>query len=115
MEMYIHQYYGRFQIFSESRHYGSRKQRKYHINRLEPGHIVQGFYVERMHPDGPEIHWVFDNGLIVIVNAWTKALVTELIARPAQVIRYYKACHMRCPQWLCKVCAEHERQGLNEK
>ena len=46
--------------------------------------------VDTGHPAGCEIHALTDTGVVVVVNARSHRLVTMLVARPAQVRRYYE-------------------------
>lgn len=52
------------------------------------GNVIAMFYVDRGHINGPEKHYLTDNGIIIIVNALTNVLCTKLIARPQQLLRY---------------------------
>ena len=54
------------------------------------GNVIEKFYWDRGHKDGPEIHCVTDTGIIIIYNTITNRLITTLIARPAQINRYYE-------------------------
>ena len=80
----------------------------------EKGRMKQAFHVDRHHPKGPEIHWVYSNGIIAITNALTKRLITVLIARPGQVARYFKAIDAPVPQDVIEKCREHFELGYNE-
>lgn len=54
------------------------------------GHVVRQCLVDTGHPAGYEIHALTDTGVVVVVNARSHRLVTMLVARPAQVRRYYE-------------------------
>lgn len=54
------------------------------------GHVVRQCLVDTGHPAGCEIHALTDTGVVVVVNARSHRLVTMLVARPAQVRRYYE-------------------------
>lgn len=71
------------------------------------------FLCDSGHKNGLEIHWVFSNGIIAILNEFTHCLVTYLIARPAQIIRYFKACHWYAPRSIVDYARQHRIQGLN--
>ena len=76
-------------------------QRKYRIEGLRDilsEEIVDVFYVDRNHKNGPEIHIVTCKATILILNFQTKKLCTILFARPGQVRRYYQACQMVAPE-----------------
>ena len=60
----------------------SRKNRK--------RRVPSSFVVDTGHPNGDELHTIFDNGMIIVQNARTGRLVTELIARPGQIKRYWE-------------------------
>lgn len=90
------------------------------------GNVIAMFYLDRGHMNGPEKHYITDNGIIVIVNAITNVLCTKLIARPAQLTRYRamglkneldeKTKRMKnwlMPQWLIAKATAHQRAGLN--
>lgn len=113
--MKISVYNGKFKVAKWTSHY--KKDRfnrgKTVYNELPKDYAIKGFYVDRNHPHGAEIHWICSNGIILIANARTKRLVTKLIARPAQITRYYKACNLYAPKWLLCKCREHEKRGLN--
>ena len=71
-----------------TRHFLERKER---IERLEDGigNIVAGFVVDENHVKGWVEHFVTDTGMILVLNHRTKLAVTVMIARPAQIERYY--------------------------
>ena len=65
--------------------------------------------VDRGHPNGPEVHIVTDNGIIIIYNAWSGRLVTKLIARPSQLLRYGRT----VPSDVLQKARTHEMKHLN--
>lgn len=73
------------------------------------------FVVDKGHPNGPEIHCVTASGIIFIFNERTKFFITTLIARPNQVIRLYKECHLFTPQSIIEKCKYYVEKGLNNK
>ena len=78
---------------SISNHYRSQRyKREKFIKRYlhDDGQIVDGFIVDRGHRNGAEVHSLTDKGIIIIHNYNTGVLVTKLIAKPEQVIRYYE-------------------------
>lgn len=89
---------------------------KERINRLGRtgmgiGKVIAGFLVDKGHENGLEEHYVTDTGLIVIRNHNTHKAITVLIARPAQLSRYYNAMGMAAPRIInqtarynCEVC-----------
>ena len=66
-----------------------RMERENHIREIGYGNVVKRVVVDRGHRNGPEIHEVTDTGIVNIYNQRTKKLVTKLIARPAQIKRYF--------------------------
>ena len=64
-------------------------------NVIGDGKIVDEFIVDKGHPKGKERHCITSTGLILVYNLESGDLVTKLIARPAQIKRYYtKACKL---------------------
>lgn len=90
-----------------------RKQRNNVIQEIKVGKPVDAFIVDKNHPGGYEIHVITDNAIILIYNNMTRRLITRLIARPAQIERYYKALNKECPEDICLIAKEHLNQGLN--
>ena len=77
------------------------------------GNALASFIVDTQHPNGNELHTITDNGIVVIQNQRTKKLITTLIARPAQIKRYYE---QTIPSDIYKVISkarEHEIKGYN--
>lgn len=75
------------------------------------GKIVKAAVVDRGHRDGVEVHLISDTGIISIYNKRTEKLITQLIARPGQIRRYYG--NEEPPKALIKIAAEHTRLGYN--
>ena len=48
------------------------------------------FVVDTNHPNGNEIHTITTNGIVVMQNERTKALITAIVARPNQIARYFE-------------------------
>ena len=94
-----------------SNHYKTnRYSREKFINKQfkGDGNIIDSFIVDRNHPKGAEIHYVTDNGLIIVRNQRTGKLVTKLIARPNQVKKLYNSVNREPPQWLTNLCFYHQ-------
>ena len=70
------------------------------VEQLGEGTLITAFLVDTGHPNGYEIHNIMSNGLILIQNERTQKLITELIARPAQLTRYWSGLHMQFPPGL---------------
>ena len=77
-----------------TKHYkNQRHKREDFINKYlhDDGYIVDGFVVDKGHRNGLEVHSITDNGIIIIHNLVSGALITKLIARPNQIRRYYES------------------------
>ena len=77
------------------------------------GEPLETFYWDRGHHNGPEDHVITSTGLIFIYNHNTKKLVTLLIARPAQISRYYEREGRSAPESVLAIAAEHQEKGYN--
>ena len=76
-----------------SKHYKSQRyKREKFIEKYLGGEgcIIDGFIVDKGHPMGAEVHSITDKGIIIIHNLNSGKLVTKLLARPQQIIRYYE-------------------------
>ena len=86
--------------------------------------VLAVFYVDKGHRAGGELHWITDNGVIIVTNALRGNgldICTKLNARPQQLRRYqqggnsdWDACEQmfpekdwRVPNWLLDKAAEH--------
>lgn len=78
-----------------------------------PKNFIQLFEVDRGHVNGPEIHALTDQGVIYIFNKATGRLITCLIARPGQLLRYYNAVSLVCPKKVYKLAYQHQKRNLN--
>lgn len=81
------------------------------IAQIGKGKIVKSAIIDRGHVNGPEIHCISNTGIISIFNQRTGKLITQLIARPAQISRYYG--NEQPPKALLQVATEHTRLGYN--
>lgn len=77
------------------------------------GNVIDSFFVNRGHKDGPEIHSITDTGIILIHNKKSGKMVTKLIARPGQIARYYLAEGRIAPQSIVDIAREHQKKGYN--
>lgn len=89
-----------------------RKQRAYWIRKIGYGTIIKTVVVDNHHENGPEIHQISDTGIITIFNQRTKEMITQLIARPGQIRRYYKK-NETIPTGLIEIAIEHQKMHLN--
>ena len=98
----------------ESIHYNTeRKRRIKTIMKIGgKGKILDTFLVDRKHRCGLELHALTSNGIIIIYNAKTRTMITNLIARPAQIKRYYNSVGKTPPSELMCLAYEHWKAGL---
>jgi len=96
-----------------SKHYlVDRSKREELIQTIGEGKVIATFTVDKHHRNGPELHSITNTGIIIIRNKRTKKMITKLIARPAQIKRYFKT----FPKELEKILAlaqEHTNLGYN--
>ena len=72
-----------------SRHYNKdRVAREKIIRKIGLGKEVKTVRIDKGHPNGPELHTITSNGIVIIRNERTKKLITKLIARPNQIRNY---------------------------
>ena len=83
-------------------------------NVLGIGNVIEEFVVDRGHVGGAEIHSVTDTGIIIIRNQLTDRLITELIARPAQLRRLYQTRGEKPPNWLLSLAYKNNKERYNE-
>lgn len=94
-----------------STHWTKDRQERQHIIKLLGG-IGQPLFsieIDRGHPAGPEIHTITDNGIIIVKNALSQKMVTMMIARPAQLLKYGKP----IPQKVLNIAKAHQQAGFN--
>ncbi len=97
-----------------SRHYTRDRQlRESIINQIGIGNVIKEVVVDRGHRNGPEIHRITDTALILVYNQRTGILVTKLIARPAQILRYYREDEPK-PTKVVELARIHARMKYNE-
>ena len=104
-----------------SKHYTrDRQQREAIITQIgigniikETGNVIKEVVVDRGHRNGPEVHKITDTALILVYNQRTGILVTKLIARPAQILRYYKEDEPK-PTKVVELARVHARMKYNE-
>lgn len=104
---------------NQTNHYKNKRyKREKFINKYicDDGNIVDEFIIDKGHPMGAEIHAITDNGIIIIRNLKTKKLVTKLIARPHQIMRYYKSTGRKPPpnyEHILYIAEWHKSLGYN--
>ncbi len=89
-----------------------REARKEAIEKIGVGHTIKSVEVDRHHKNGPEIHEISDTGIITIFNKTTRKMITQLIARPAQITRYFTEGEI-IPKNVLKLARQHQELGLN--
>lgn len=103
----------KFRVLMTTTHSKERTRRFFVAQMLGPYNVLKVFYVNKGHINGPEAHVLTTTGVIYIYNIRNGRLITCLIARPAQIKRYYRAINSKAPQNVLEIAAVHERQGLN--
>ena len=94
-----------------SRHYArDRRTRQNIIDRIGEGNTILSVVWDRGHQNGPEIHMISDTGIISIYNQRSGKLITKLIARPAQIQRYFDG---DAPVELLAIARHHQNMGYN--
>jgi hypothetical protein len=81
------------------------------------GYIIDGFVVDKGHPNGIEVHSITENAIIIIHNYRTGKLVTKLLARPQQIKRYYESTGRKHPaeyEHILELAKEHNILGYND-
>lgn len=97
-------------------HYeNERMSRNALIHKIGIGKPVDRFYIDKGHKNGAEIHVITSIALILIYNEHTHRFITALIARPAQIERYYANDSFKVmPEYIYNLAAKHKRLGYNE-
>ena len=92
-----------------SRHYTEDRQAREHlIQKIGIGQVVRVVRWDRGHINGAEIHKITSTGIIVIYNERTGKMITKIIARPAQIKRYWN--DGNAPEELINIAREHNRK-----
>ena len=97
-------------------HYNKkRRKRERFINRYigGDGNIIDSFIVDKGHKNGEEIHYITDNGIIVICNKESGKLITKKIARPNQIKKLYNGAGREPPNWLMYLAQYHHSLNYN--
>lgn len=99
-------------------HYSKERVERHNriMSTIGGGKLIASFEVYTAHPNGNEIHNIFDNGVILIQNIRTKRVVTELIARPQQIKRYWEYLYKPIPIEVYAItlkAKEHQIKGYN--
>lgn len=95
---------------SDTLHFADRIERQKFIESIgRYGAIIAEVHTDRGHPNGPEIHKITDNAIIMVYNARTGNHVTDLIARPRQLLRY----KISIPANILELAYQHYQLGYN--
>lgn len=101
----------------ESKHYTTdRVEREKKIREIGQGKILASFRVKcigKKYPQDWEIQSVTENGIILVYNAYTRKLVTKLIARRGQIVKLYNAVGKDAPRDTLRKASYHEMMGYN--
>ena len=101
---------------NQTNHYKNKRyKREKFINKYlcGDGNVIDSFVVDKGHKDGLEKHCITDTGLIIVYNLESGKLVTKLIARRNQVMRYYQNINKEPPIWLLSLCDWHNSLNYN--
>lgn len=96
----------------ESKHMKQRQNRML-IENIHKQNIVDIFWVDKGHPNGPEIHVLLSKAIILILNARSSKVCTVLLARAKQISRYYEATEQLPPFELLVYAMNNEVHGWN--
>lgn len=97
-------------------HYDTERTERHNkiLSVIGDGKYLASFVVDKAHPNGDEIHTLFDNGIILIQNKDSRLVITELIARPQQIRRYWEGkSEPRYVYSICEKAREHQKKGYN--
>lgn len=101
-------------MISTTLHWKERQSRNEFIrSKIGIGMPIRTFKWDKGHPNGPELHTITDNGVIIVRNERTGKLITTLIARPGQIHRYYKSVNESASTYLINIALEHTRDGYH--
>lgn len=89
-----------------------RQERRKLIETIGYGNTIKTVVVDRHHKNGPEIHEISDTGIITIFNQKTKKMITQLIARPGQIKRYFTNNEI-IPNGLLDIARQHQELNYN--
>lgn len=78
------------------------------------GNVIDSFVINRNHPNGLEQHDITDTGLIIVRNLESQKIVTKLIARSNQIMRYYCDVDRKPPLSLLRLAEWHESMRYNK-
>jgi hypothetical protein len=79
----------RFTHTNTTQHIATHRRER--LEAYSTGEYLEGFEVDKAHPNGTEAHIIDVNGFIHIYNMRTAKFITVKSARPAQIKRHYIA------------------------
>lgn len=85
-------------------------------SKLGRGSIIAEFIVDRGHKNGLERHIIYSNGSILMVNENSRDVITIIVPRQPQIIRYWRGLGMRVPrefEFLLSLARYNEMKGYN--
>ena len=99
-----------------TRHYtNDRTNRENIINIIGgDGEKFKSYFWDRGHKNGPEVHIITTNAIILIYNYNTKKLITKLIARHSQLKRYFHDLNTPEVRRIYAIARNHQAYGYNE-
>lgn len=102
----------RYQILGRARlteHFKYGRRGRYERIRRDIGfgRAIRSCLVDTGHREGLEVHVLTTTGVVLVFNARDERLVTMLVARPGQVVRYYAPFGERAPRRLYRRACEN--------
>lgn len=103
-------------IKNQTQHGNERMTSRFmeYLKHFTVGEVVDVFECDKHHKNGKELHVITSEGVVFILNARTKKLVTVLFARPAQVKRYYSALNLTAPESIVQAAFIHQISKVNK-
>jgi len=98
---------------NKTKHENERKQRKEIYKDLFNGSYENTFIIDNHHPNGLEVHDIFNTGLCIVRNKNTKKIITYKALRPSQYKRYYQALNIRYNNSTLKQCMINQSNNYN--
>ena len=89
-----------------------RQDREALIRQIGEGKVIKTVVIDKGHPNGPEIHKITNNAIVLIYNQRTGKLITKLIARPGQIKRYFTENEI-IPMELLDIAKQHQKMRFN--
>lgn len=103
---------------TQTEHFISKRLERYQayleLGLLDDKRFIEGFLVDKEHPDGNELHCITRSAIIFIFNENTLRLITIKGARGGQIVRYYKELEQKIPLYMKPVInMAYEREKTN--